>query len=282
MTTFTAADLSRLSGVDLIFTDVDDTLTHRGRLSARTLDALARLAEAGVRVVPVTGGCAGWCDHLVRAWPVAAVIGESGAFRFRMRRDGGLERRFVRPLNALRADQQRLLAIAHQAIERVPAARLALDQDYRLVDVAVDHAQDIPPLPREQVRVLIDTFQAAGAHARASSIHVNAWFGEHDKATMARQVLEQDFAITTDRAARVLFIGDAPNDETMFGETALTFGVANIRPHLASMAHTPRWVCEAAYGDGFVEMADYVLAARAGARQLPAPRVPLAVDMPPC
>lgn len=270
MTPFSAEDLPLLAEVDLVLTDVDDTLTQRGRLSARTLDALWRLSLDGVRVVPVTGGCAGWCDHLVRAWPVAAVIGESGAFRFRIRPDGALEQRYARPLDEMRADQRRLLDIAQQALRRVPAARLANDQHYRLADVAVDHAQDIAPLPADQVRALIDVFQAAGAHARASSIHVNAWFGDHDKASMARQVLEQDFGIdAADRATRALFIGDAPNDETLFGQTELSFGVANIRPHLAAMAHKPRWVCQAAYGDGFVEMADCLLAARAGAHSLP-------------
>src|SRR3546814_4188945 len=94
MTRFADADLQLLAQVDVVLTDVDDTLTQGGKLSASTLDAIGRLARGGVRVIPVTGGCAGWCDHIVRAWPVAAVIGESGAFRFRMRSDGGLERYF--------------------------------------------------------------------------------------------------------------------------------------------------------------------------------------------
>lgn len=266
MSQFTSSDLPLLAEVDVVLTDVDDTLTHKGRLSARTLDAITRLAEAGVRVVPVTGGCAGWCDHIVRAWPVAAVIGESGAFRFRLV-GGALERHFVRPLEALRADQRRLLKIARQALARVPAARMAADQDYRLADVAVDHAQDIPALPPDRVRALIDVFREAGAHARASSIHVNAWFGDHDKASMARHVLAEDFGVSSEeRKRRVLFIGDAPNDETLFGESALSFGVANIAPHLDALAHKPKWVCREAYGDGFAEMADHVLAARRAAR----------------
>ncbi|HEU0229272.1 MAG TPA: HAD-IIB family hydrolase [Burkholderiaceae bacterium] len=265
MSRFAPSDLPLLSRVDVILTDVDDTLTHKGRLSARTLDAMARLAQAGVRVVPVTGGCAGWCDHIVRAWPVAAVIGESGAFRFSLRQGGALERYFVRPLDELRADQRRLLEVARRALEAVPAARMAADQDYRLVDVAVDHAQDIAALPPESVQTIIDVFQNAGARARASSIHVNAWFGDHDKASMASHVLAEDFGISSkeERAGRVLFIGDAPNDETLFGASTLSFGVANIAPHLDALVHKPRWVCQTAYGDGFAEMAGHVLAARA-------------------
>src|SRR5699024_5288136 len=151
------------------------------------LSAMARLLDAGIRVIPVTGGCAGWCDHMVRAWPVTAVIGESGAFRFTHSRHGGLRQQFVRDRATMRAEQRQLLQVARQALNKVPASRLAADQPYRLVDVAIDHAQDIGPLPAADVATLIDTFRTAGAHARASSIHVNAWFGDHDKATAARQ-----------------------------------------------------------------------------------------------
>lgn len=263
MTRFADTDLQLLAQVDVVLTDVDDTLTRGGKLSASTLDAMERLARGGVRVIPVTGGCAGWCDHIVRAWPVDAVIGESGAFSFRMRPDGGLGRRFVRPLEQLRADQHRLLHIAHQALAAVPEARMAVDQDYRLADVAVDHSQDVGPLPASSIATIVKIFEDAGARAHASSIHVNAWFGDHDKASMAVELLADDIGIDIgQQPQRVLFIGDAPNDEPLFRTCALSVGVANIAPHLGRLAHPPRWVCDAAHGEGFVEMANRLLQAR--------------------
>ncbi|MGB3289315.1 MAG: HAD-IIB family hydrolase [Burkholderiaceae bacterium] len=263
MTRYADADLQLLAQVDVILTDVDDTLTRGGKLSASTLDAIERLARGGLRVIPVTGGCAGWCDHIVRAWPVAAVIGESGAFSFQMRPNGGLRRHFVRPLEQLRADQQRLLEIAQQALAAVPEARMAADQAYRLADVAIDHSQDVGPLPASSIATIIKIFEDAGARARASSIHVNAWFGDYDKATMAAQLLADDLAIDPDeQSRRVLFIGDAPNDESLFRAYALSVGVANIKHHLSKLAHPPRWICDAGHGAGFVEMADRVLQAR--------------------
>ena len=48
-----------LSGADILFTDVDDTLTTQGRLLPETYLAICRLADAGIKVIPVTGGCAG-------------------------------------------------------------------------------------------------------------------------------------------------------------------------------------------------------------------------------
>ena len=66
-----------------VLLDIDDTLTTDGRLEAAAYGALERLQRAGFHVIPVTGRPAGWCDHIARFWPVAAVVGENGAFWFR-------------------------------------------------------------------------------------------------------------------------------------------------------------------------------------------------------
>lgn len=71
------APVERLRRVSLVLTDMDDTLTHRGRLPAATYAALERLETAGIPVIPVTAAPAGWCDQMARMWPVAGVIGES-------------------------------------------------------------------------------------------------------------------------------------------------------------------------------------------------------------
>lgn len=267
MTRFRNADHGLLADVDFILTDVDDTLTRHGKLAPTTLAALERLRTDGIRVIPVTGGCAGWCDHIVRAWPVDAIIGESGAFSFRLTPGDGLRQCFIRPLAELKADQQRLIVLAEAALKVVPAARLAADQPYRLADVAIDHAQDVASLPKADVDAIIQCFRDAGARARASSIHVNAWFGDHDKATMATQLLENDYGLdAAARQRRVLFIGDAPNDESLFQAYPLSVGVANINPHLHRLEHKPRWLCDASHGDGFTEMADQILSIRRALR----------------
>jgi len=66
-----------------VLTDIDDTLTTDGKLTAGAYRALERLHDAGRIVVPVTGRPAGWCDHIARMWPVDAVVGENGAFYMR-------------------------------------------------------------------------------------------------------------------------------------------------------------------------------------------------------
>lgn len=42
------------TSVRFVLTDMDETLTHRGRLAATTYNALERLQAAGIKVIPVT------------------------------------------------------------------------------------------------------------------------------------------------------------------------------------------------------------------------------------
>ena len=65
--------------VTTLVSDVDDTITSDGRLLPCALEAMYRLERAGVRLVLLTGGSAGWSDVYIRQWPVSCVIAESGA-----------------------------------------------------------------------------------------------------------------------------------------------------------------------------------------------------------
>src|SRR6202040_2125472 len=71
------------AAIRFVLLDIDDTLTTDGRLTAAAYAALEDLSRRGLRVIPVTGRPAGWCDLIARFWPVDAVIGENGAFYFR-------------------------------------------------------------------------------------------------------------------------------------------------------------------------------------------------------
>ena len=75
-----AAPFATYPGVpEVLFTDLDGTLTTADTLAPATFSALAALAATGLPVVIVTGRPAGWADALARLWPVAAVIAENGA-----------------------------------------------------------------------------------------------------------------------------------------------------------------------------------------------------------
>ncbi len=240
---------------DVLFTDVDDTLTTDGQLLPETYLALCRLAAAGIRVIPVTGGCAGWCDQIIRTWPVTAVIGEGGAFYAERTAPQTVRWHYWNDAASHKRDQEAILtAVAALDLDFEP--QLASDQAFRYVDVAVDYNQQ-QSLSSEQVAVLHNALVGRGFNVRQSSIHLNVWLGDFDKSTMAvrvgQEVLGLDLQALQQRA---VFIGDAPNDESMFRCFPLSVGVANIRKHLPGMAHRPAAVVSQRSGLGFAEMAE--------------------------
>jgi HAD superfamily hydrolase (TIGR01484 family) len=251
-----------------VLADIDDTLTSEGLLTAEALAAVERLAAAGIDVIPVTGRPAGWCDHIARTWPVAAVIGENGAFYFRYdRRARKLERRFFLDPAARAANRRRLESLGRAILAEVPGAALASDQAYRDADLAVDYREDVRPLPPRTVDRIVALMTAAGARAKISSIHVNGWFGDYDKLAMTRILFREAFAADLDAVKdTVAFVGDSPNDEPMFRFFPRAVGVANIREFAARLKARPAYVTAARAGAGFAEVADALLAAKKSRR----------------
>jgi HAD superfamily hydrolase (TIGR01484 family) len=247
-----------------ILCDIDDTLTTDGRLPASAYAALERLQNAGLRVVPVTGRPAGWCDHIARMWPVDGIVGENGAFAFRYdAASRRMQRSYWRSGDERRADRERLDAIAREVLSHVPGAAISADQAYREADLAIDFCEDVDPLPAEAITDIVRIFEAAGAVAKISSIHVNGWFGDYDKLSMSRRFLADAFGIDIDRdGSKVAFAGDSPNDEPMFAFFENGVGVANIRTFTDRMTHLPRWITSAEGGQGFAEFAEHVITAR--------------------
>ena len=254
------------SQVAVVFTDIDDTLSTHGKITPKAFSALWSLAEAGIAVVPVTGRPAGWCDHLARMWPVAGVIGENGAFYFRYdAEERRLITRFLLGDEERRGLQDRLRALGAQILGEVPGAAIARDQPYRIHDLAIDFAEDVGPLSRAEIDRIVELFEAAGAVAKVSSIHVNGWFGDYDKLSMiktfAREVLSIELDTDRDRA---LYAGDSPNDEPAFAYFPLSVGVANVRVFHDRMRHPPAYVTPSTGGGGFSELAWHLINARKG------------------
>jgi len=247
-----------------VLTDIDDTLTAGGRLPAVAYGALERLRAAGIKVAPITGRPAGWCDHIARMWPVDAVVGENGAFTFRYDdKARRMVRRYWKSTEERAADRKRLEALALRITAEVPGCAVASDQPYREADLAIDFCEDVPPLPREAVARIVAMFQAEGAEAKVSSIHVNGWFGDWDKLAMTNRLFNEDFGVELeDVRERVVFCGDSPNDEPMFAYFPHGVGVANVRQFADLLTHTPRWVTPSGGGPGFAELADALLEVR--------------------
>ena len=246
-----------LRGIRYLFTDVDDTLTTEGRLLPQTFQALWDLHAAGVAVVPVTGGSAGWCEHMVRAWPVTAVIGESGAFAMTAQHNR------VRTLfwedEALQAGRQQRHLEAVRPL--LGAFQLAHDQRLRLADVAIDIIGREP----DAVEALAQTIRDIGGAVAISSVHINTWIGDYNKQTMSERLLSQFGIAEHAIAEQVSFVGDSRNDAPMFAMVEKSFGVANVAAVLNQLPIPPRWVSTSKAGLGFVEIAQAIVSARQSA-----------------
>ena len=259
----------RARRVDAVFTDIDDTLTHEGMVEAEAFQAMWRLFRAGIAVVPVTGRPAGWCDAIARMWPVAAIVGENGAFYFRYDRAARrLERSFVLDEAARAGLGASLQRIGEEILRAVPRARIASDQAYRIHDLAIDFSEDVvPPLAPNEIDRIVQIFQAHGATAKVSSIHVNGWIGSWDKLGMIQRVAAEVLGRRLeDPAAQetAIYVGDSPNDEPAFRFFPLSVGVANVEDFRDRLRDPPKFVASARGGRGFAEVAEVVLAARAG------------------
>jgi HAD superfamily hydrolase (TIGR01484 family) len=244
--------------IRFVLTDIDDTLTRDGRLLSGAYAALWRLHNAGFRVIPVTGRPAGWCDLIARQWPVAGVVGENGAFVFYS--ENGKLSRMYHPTTDIETSREKLDAVRRAVLSRVEGARVAKDQFSRLFDLAIDFAEEEPRLPHESVVEIKEICEEFGAKAKISSIHVNTWFGEYDKLSMALVYLQRMWGIENEEAKdMVLYCGDSPNDVPMFRFFPLSCGMGNVRQWLHLMEWKPAYVTEKWYGDGFAETADVIL-----------------------
>ena len=246
-----------------VLCDIDDTLTTGGRLTAPAYAAMEHLQRAGLLVVPITGRPAGWCDHIARMWPVDAVVGENGAFYFRYdRARHTMQRHFADdPATRIR-NRARLIQIGAHIVKAVPGAKLSADQHYRETDLAIDYCEDVPRLAPAAVENIVTLMQQEGLTAKVSSIHVNGWFGDHDKLSMTKTLMRACFSIDLDaRKDEFVFAGDSPNDAPMFAFFPHAVGVANIAAFNDQLAALPAYVTTAASGAGFCELADFLLAA---------------------
>jgi hypothetical protein len=244
-----------------VLTDIDDTLSIKGRIPSASFTAMERLQDAGIRVIPITGRPAGWCDHMARMWPVDGLVGENGAFYFRYDESNKkMIRRYFKTEKQRSIDRKKLEKIKKEILQKVPGCRVSADQAYREADLAIDFCEDIPPIPMEDVEKIVRCFKRAGARAKISSIHVNGWFGDYDKLTMTHLFFKEVFKSDLDKIKeQVIFTGDSPNDAPMFGYFPHSVGVANIVRFKKTIDHKPAWVTENEGGYGFAEMVDILL-----------------------
>jgi HAD superfamily hydrolase (TIGR01484 family) len=242
-----------------VATDLDDTLTAHGELSAGVFAALEAVRALGLPCVVATGRSLGWGAVLARVLPVRAVVTENGG-AYVLREDAGVRVAFMEP-NVVRDEGMRRVAECVTAIvDRFPTLRVVSDGALRATDVALDINERVAVDPAV-VAEAVAMARAADLHAVTSSIHLHVSYRAADKVAGLRAALG---ALGLDPAAldeRWIYVGDSPNDAGAFGAMALSFGVAGVRRFAGRMPAWPRFATDE---DGPFGFAAVVAALRAG------------------
>ncbi|MBE2261948.1 MAG: HAD-IIB family hydrolase [Burkholderiaceae bacterium] len=270
------ADRRELVGV---FTDIDDTLTTDGAITPDALAALGNLKRAGLHVIPITGRPVGWSEPFARSWPVDAIVAENGAVGLhtpRLPAEGFSSKNWQNPVSdgafqlqktyqqdtAARARQfARMQQVAARVLREVPGAQLAQDSPGRETDIAIDHSE-FTHLPPDAIARVLAILRSEGMTATVSSIHINGWYGGHNKwdgaCWIMRKLLQRDLPSEIWRWA---YVGDSTNDQLMFQHFPHSIGVANIRRFEAELEHLPRYITPGERGAGFAQACQAILQA---------------------
>lgn len=251
-----------------VLTDIDDTLTTEGTITPEALQALHDLKSAGLRVVAITGRPVGWSEPFAKVWPLDAIVAENGAVALIPQADGRLRRSYQQDA-ALRAQQYLRMQTVLQDIEAtVPGARRATDSDGRETDIAIDHSE-FTQLPPQAIEQVVARMRQAGMNATVSSIHINGWYGPHNKLEGARWILRELWGCPLDgELDRWVYVGDSTNDQLMFQHFPLSVGVANVQRFVPQLQHLPRFMTPSERGAGFAELAQTLLQARSGSASI--------------
>lgn len=250
------AERARIHGV---LTDIDDTLTTDGAITPDALEALQALRAAGLPVFAITGRPAGWSQAFALTWPVNAIVAENGAVALWRGSDGRLQKAYLQDPATRQANATWLKKVAQQVLAELPHACLSQDSTGRETDIAIDHSE-FTHLPQQGIDEAVRIMRAAGMNATVSSIHINGWFGAHNKLEGARWIVRELWGRDLDAEMdRWVYVGDSTNDQLMFQHFAHSVGVANVARFVPQLQHLPRYITRGERGAGFAEVARAIL-----------------------
>lgn len=246
------ADRRQITGV---FTDIDDTLTTHGAISTKAFSALQRLRAAGISVIAITGRSVGWSMPFAREWPIDAIVAENGSVAL-----VGDHKYYLQDANTRSYNQLRMSKVMGEILQTLPHASISKDSAGRETDIAVDHSE-FSSLGEADIAKVMQIMQENGMTASVSSIHINGWYGDHNKLEGARWITKKLFErdLDTDLNAWV-YVGDSTNDQVMFAHFTNSIGVANIKDFANQLQHLPRYITPSERGEGFAEVVDALFA----------------------
>ncbi|NMG20933.1 HAD family hydrolase [Brasilonema bromeliae] len=240
------------SNVRLVATDMDGTLTKKGKFTTALLQSLQDLATAGIKVVIITGRSAGWVSGLAYYLPVVGAVAENGGLFFL----GGSEKPVaLTPIPDLVAHRQNLASAFQQLQTQFPQIQESADNRFRVTDWTFD----VQSLSIDELKTLSHLCQQMGWGFTYSNVQCHIKPLGQDKANGLLQVLQEYFPEYTPE--QVVSVGDSPNDESLFDHRyfPLSVGVANVLEYANQLQHHPVYMTSAAEGEGFCELAQMII-----------------------
>ncbi len=253
-----------LKGIEYLLFDVDETFTTHGLMHAETYAILFALRDSGVTAIPVTGRPSGWGNVMLSTWPINACVTENGGVIAWKDAAGIAVQHVIHNEHRGAGYIEKLRALGDAIAAKYPQVRVSADQPYRLTDLAVDYAEQSHNVSAEVVDEITEWMRAEGYQTAVSSIHIHAYTPENQKAEGVYPLMQSAFAIGRETVhTRAAFIGDSPNDASLFASIPISVGVANVRGSLDKIATPPAYVCASECGAGFIEFAQRLITARA-------------------
>ena len=149
--------------------------------------------------------------------------------------------------------------VVEKILQAVPNARVSQDSVGRETDIAIDHYEH-HFLDAQDIAQVVNIMQENSMTATVSSIHINGWYGEHNKLEGARWIVRKLFDRNLEEELNNwVYVGDSPNDQIMFAHFANSIGVANIKDFQNQLPHFPRYITPSERGQGFAELTESLL-----------------------
>ena len=252
LSTWPETDRANILGV---FTDIDDTLTTEGAITPDALQALHDLKASGLMVIPITGRPVGWSIPFASTWPVNAMVAENGAVALlHNSQSNQVKKIYQQDLATRTRNYQAMQRIAQRVLQEIPGTVMAQDSPGRETDIAFDHSE-FHHLSQEKIQQVLKLLKEEGMTATVSSIHINAWFGDHNKWHGAQWILKEltgrDLSKELDQW---VYVGDSTNDQVMFEHFTHSVGVANIKRFENELKYRPKYISQQERGAGFAEV----------------------------
>ena len=237
-----------LDSIKLIATDMDGTLTIKGKFPAALGQALLDLQTAGFSVVIVTGRSAGWVSGLAHYLPIQGAIAENGGLFYSKPDFPGI---VLSDIPRLEDHRTHLSQTFRKLQTHFPYLRTTADNAFRITDWTFDNP-GFEPVDLEKMAYFSGEM---GFDFTYSTVQCHIKPQGQTKQAGLRTVLAQHLPKQYD-LEQVLTIGDSPNDQDLFDAQVFpnSVGVANLADYLDYIDHYPQAMTAEAEGLGFLEV----------------------------